>query len=615
MPAIFRLRAAVLLLSVVAVVCADLPPVHAAVKRVSVVHANVVVYGSDPSAVMAAVAAGDAGMRTVLVTRKPHVGGVFTLGELNQLDMNYGPSGQLLTQGLFLSWWKRVGERYAFSLHRAALAFRAMLRDAHVTVLRRQRIVHVVRWAHGFFLHAVEVAGPHDRVHELVARRFIDGSGNATLAADAGVAFTEGRTDVGEGPVDQAVTQVFSLSGVDWPQVVAYVRSPASPGGGAQGNDAWGYGPLDRQFHTRESMVSFRGMNLGRRSNGQVLVNAVWVFGVNPLDHASVHRARLEARAEIPRIVRFLRAKAPGFAHARLVGYAPDLYVRESRHMVGERILTVKDLLTHRMFWDRVVLASYPVDMQAAYPDQRGSALFDPVVYSIPFRSLVPRQLDNVLVVGRSAAYTSTAAGSARVEAIGMDEGQAAGDAAALSLHVNRDFWQLSRSRPLIHRLQQDLVRQGAYLPDLRVSQPLAASWVFGDLTLLLNHLVVAFGYHGEFHLGETTSEAAFVHMIHRLGTFLPASAGARLTHLVTGPLSPTMTTAAATQLVLRAAGLVDPVHPFREAERDHLLSPSTVAHLRSTPELTGKDAIALTADLARYLRALPHGRPGARER
>lgn len=613
MPAIFRLRAAVLLLSVAVWVGADLAPVHAAGNRMSVIHASVVVYGSDPAAVMAAVAAGEAGMRTVLITRRPRVGGVFTLGELNQLDMNYGPSGQLLTQGLFLTWWKLVGERYAFGLNDASTAFRTMLSQAHVQVFRRQRILRVVRWAHGFFLHAIVVAGAHDHVREFTARRFIDGSGNASLAADSGVAFTVGRSDMGEGPVDQAVTEVFSLSGVDWPQVVAYVRSAASPGGGAQGNDAWGYGPLDRQFHTLEPMVRFRGMNLGRRSNGQVLVNAVWIFGVNPLDAGSVRRAHGEARVDIPRIVRFLRARAPGFAHARLVGYAPQLYVRESRHMLGERILTISDLLTHRMFWDRVVLASYPVDMQAAFPDQRGSALFDPRIYSIPFRSLVPRQVDNLLVVGRSAAYTSTAAGSARVEAIGMDEGQAAGDAAALSLHVDRDFWQLSRSQPLIARLQRELTREGAYLPDTRLRQPLAASWVFGDLTVLLNHLVVAYGYHGRFHLERPISEAAFVHMVHRLATFLPASAGARLSHLVTGAPLSSLTPAAATQIALRAAGLADPVHPFRQAERDHLLGAATLAHLRATPKLTGADAVALTADLAHFLRALPRGPAGRR--
>ena len=85
-------------------------------------------------------------------------------------------------------------------------------------------------------------------------------------------------------------------------------------------------------------------------------------------------------------------------------------------------------MLENRDQWDKIAIGAYPVDVQPTATQTYGTVIGSPDRYAVPFRSLVPLKVDNLLVVGRSASYTSLAAGSARVIPLGMAEGEAAGD-------------------------------------------------------------------------------------------------------------------------------------------------------------------------------------------
>ena len=113
------------------------------------------------------------------------------------------------------------------------------------------------------------------------------------------------------------------------------------------------------------------------------------------------------------------------FKHVEFVETAERLYVRETRHIMGEYRLTITDVLENRDHGDRIAHGSYPVDIQPSGPNDLGNVIGKPAIYSIPFRCLVPLKIDNLLVVGRSASYDSLAHGSARVVPVGMAVGEA----------------------------------------------------------------------------------------------------------------------------------------------------------------------------------------------
>lgn len=108
------------------------PSVESAPSEAAI-QADVLVIGSEPEAITAAIAAAEEGARTVLLSPDARLGGLFVLGELNVLDLKTQP--ELTSRGLFERWWDRVGRRPAFDVHAAEGAFAAMLDEARVTVI------------------------------------------------------------------------------------------------------------------------------------------------------------------------------------------------------------------------------------------------------------------------------------------------------------------------------------------------------------------------------------------------------------------------------------------------------------------------------------------------
>ncbi|HAP31812.1 MAG TPA: hypothetical protein DCQ14_01960, partial [Firmicutes bacterium] len=425
---------------------------------------DLVVVGSDPEGIAAAVSAARSGLQVLLLDRRDRPGGLFTLGWLNTLDMNHDPRGNLLTRGIFAEFFTQV-EGISFDVHTAEQVFTRILAAEENLALRWQAELAAAAVKEGHII-SLELDGG-ERIR---ARHFIDATQDGDLFYLAGASFTVGMEDLG---IDrhQAVTLVLKVAGVDWQTVARTLNSPERERkyNGAHGTSAWGFMEEMRDYRALDPQIRPRGLNMGRQNDGSVLINAMHIFGVDGLDPASRREARERGYREAEHMVSFMRQTLPGFANAYLAATAPELYVRETRHLQGLYRLTIDDVLEHRDFWDKIALASYPVDIQATAMDDWGAVIGNPAVFSIPFRCLVPRELYNLLVVGRAASYDSLAHGSARVVPVGMAAGEAAGLAAALALENGVDFHRLSADLELIALLQERLREQGAYLPDFAV--------------------------------------------------------------------------------------------------------------------------------------------------
>lgn len=444
-------------------------PDRVAVRPAPKDHFQVVVAGASPEGIAAAVSAARAGAETLLLDTAPEPGGLITRGWLNQFDLNHLPDGSPAIRGFYAEVQKRLGGE-SFDVGRAREVFAGLLAaeprltvalglTAYSPVVEGALVtgVDIDRSPTGAASSAATLA-PH-----LTADRFIDATPDATFAAQAGARFTVGREELNLGPSTMAATLVFRVRGVDWPAVQQALANDGDPLTGATERSAWGFGELGRAYPSPDPALRLRGLNLGREDNGDVLLNSLLLFGADPLDPASLAEARSRGVAALPGVVDYLRAFVPGFSGATLAGAAPELYVRESRHLKSLYRLTIDDLLEHRDFPDKIVLASYPVDLQAYTPDDPGQVVGNPGAYTIPFRALVPKGFDNLLVVGRSAGYDLLAHGSARVLPVGMAEGQAAGLAAVRALAEGLTFPEFTGA-PMA-RLQADLRAAGAYLP------------------------------------------------------------------------------------------------------------------------------------------------------
>lgn len=166
---------------------------------------------------------------------------------------------------------------------------------------------------------------------------------------------------------------------------------------------------------------------------GEANINATRVAQVDGTDGDSLTRAELEGRAQIATIFDFLKAHVPGFEDAYVISSAPFLGIRETRRIMGEYVLSEEDVLAGREFEDAVLRAAYPIDIH----DAKGKGTTFHQVggdgsYDIPYRCLVPRGVEGLLVAGRCISTDHAAQGSTRVMVTAMAMGQAAGAAAAL---------------------------------------------------------------------------------------------------------------------------------------------------------------------------------------
>lgn len=168
----------------------------------------------------------------------------------------------------------------------------------------------------------------------------------------------------------------------------------------------------------------------------EVYVHAVRV-AADASDPDQLTGAEMQGRRDVWTMFRRWKAEVPGFEEAYLISSGPYIGVRETRRIVGRYVLTEDDIKAERAFEDAVATGCWYLDLhpQEATPGSaQKEAGHQPGPYDIPYRTLLPQGVTNLLVAGRCHSATQWAASSTRVTVTAMALGQAAGVAAALAV-------------------------------------------------------------------------------------------------------------------------------------------------------------------------------------
>jgi FAD dependent oxidoreductase len=423
------------------------------------------VVGGTPAGVAAAVTAARMGTRVELTEARPYLGGDLTGAMLNMFDMDFGAEGIDLAQGVFKDIFGKLG--MTFDVDTAKRVFLEEVRQEPLISLHlKTRPIAVIM--HGSWAQAVVFEDLERRTTETVcAKRVVDATDDADIAAMAGVPYTLGREGSGFDRAMMSATLIFELGGVSWREVLSYTSQstnrPIRRGGSYHGN-VWGYGSIMRVYHPTEPHVAIYDLNLGLQDNRTVLVNGLLIFNVDGTDPVSTADGMRRGREELVPLLSYLRATAPGFENAYLIKSADYLYIRETRHMQGLYTLTAQDIVDGRVFWDAVGVASYPIDIHPYHPGELNPYAPHRYIYTVPLRSLIPVGVGNLIMSSRSISASYEAAASARVVPTTMEEGQAAGAAAVLSMESRVSLLQFVDHPELVHDLQGALHATGAYL-------------------------------------------------------------------------------------------------------------------------------------------------------
>ncbi len=476
---------------------------------------DVIIVGSEPEGVAAAVAAAESGAKTLLLTEDSKIGGLFTLGQMNSLDLHLKPVNY--QQGLFSRWWTMVGKGHSFDVRRAEAAFNILLQNAGVTVKTSVEPIEPVM-TNGV------VTGLHVGEKNIdayyYAKQIIDATSEMDFATLAGANYSFGFSSIGFN-ARMADTLVFQIDGVDWQALSQGIRQRGKDYASVDEHVAWGhFGGYPAAYKAQDESIRLRGLNLGLQEDGSILVNALLIYGVNPFDEASKADARVRATQEAARIIDYLKLELPGFAQASLGGVAERLYIRETRHLEGVCKLTVDDVLDNRVTPLDVAAGGYPLDVQTLTPYDSGYVYGKGIIYGAQLCVNVPDNLTNLWVVGKAASYDPIAASSARVVPFGMVLAEAVGVAASMAAQGNQSSQEFIAETSNILNLRTILQSRGAYLPEVEARSPVGP---FGDLhydayRLMLSRGLAVGGYSNNPDLGKEMSAISYVYLLSNVG-------------------------------------------------------------------------------------------------
>ena len=395
---------------------------------------DVIIIGGGLAGICAALAAARNGSRVLLAESLPYIGGNATIG-LPLTTFRARNSAPLVVGGIpreIVEAVRALGGVTAdleqvnwidIDCDLMQIVWTRLLDEAGVTLLCHAPLQEVIR-DEKRITHAV-FSGP-DGLNAYEAGCFIDTSGDAVVAEKAGLNPVMGRERDGK---TQPVTLTFDVAGID-------VEQFAAAGGGSI---------ICRRFEELREEMQWRNPREGKNLSFPTFIPGrpgVASFNVTRIlvDKGTTSRnltdAEREGRYQVEEFVfRFLKPHVPGFGNGYLSRIAHRVGVRETRRVRGEYELTVEDVSSGRKFKDAIACNSYPVDVHSPTGGESRydlKALETGDYYTVPYRSLVAKGVDNLLVAGRCVSATHEGLGAVRVFGCVMPMGQAAGTAAAL---------------------------------------------------------------------------------------------------------------------------------------------------------------------------------------
>lgn len=387
---------------------------------------DLIVVGGGLTGVAAAVSAAREGASVLLVEASGCLGGAMSVNLVYPFMPYYTrdpETGELrrLSDGIFTEMRKRQ-EKYIPPLNNTRfnpdsfmLALDEMCVEAGVQVLFHATLCGAN--VEGRRINSILLATKAGLM-ELCADSYIDATGDGDLLAFAGCDFQLGRESDG---LCQPMTTIFRMSNVDVegykadrPRIQALYKQFKEAG---------------KIRNPREDILVFFGLG-----EGIVHFNTTRVVKLDPTDPFDVSKAEMEARKQIFEMYTFLKENCPAFKDATICSTAVSIGVRESRKLKGEHILTTEDLRNCTCFPDSIALGNYDIDIHN--PEGAGTSHYyfpEGQYYTIPYRSLLPKELDNLLVGGRCISATHEAQASIRIMPICATLGEAAGVAAAVA--------------------------------------------------------------------------------------------------------------------------------------------------------------------------------------
>ena len=383
---------------------------------------DVAVIGAGPSGIAAAISAAKSGADTILIEKNGYVGGMSTAGLLNLWcgDLQGG-----LYQKIREKTTEKRVRRCVYNPETLKSYYIELLKEANVKILLHSVFLGVNKTEKHIDSISVLCGGETEHIK---ADIYIDSTGDGWVAKSAGVNYSKGR------PSDhlmQPMTLLFNVGGVD-ESCAVYPTFNTNPDLEEKLKE------FIRQGRCSEPVghvILIEGFEHGTANVN--MTNVIKADGTNVEDMTN---AELLTRQQVPQIIEFLRENVPGYRNCYLLQTASTIGVRETLHFEGEYTLTEQDIQNQVIFDDWVVSnasACFGNHNLTGSGSDENNLPYRHERYTIPYRSLLAKDVDNLLLNGRNISGTHMAHSSYRVMPICMGMGEGAGTCAAYAVKHN----------------------------------------------------------------------------------------------------------------------------------------------------------------------------------
>ena len=403
---------------------------------------DVIVAGSGPAGVSAAIAAGRLGAKVLLLEYNNAPGGISTSGLMSHWTGTV--TSKLYSEILYRQAQKVEGEGHGKIVKQIdpellKTVYIDMLTEAGVTLLLYTFVAGVVM--EGERVCGVITESKSGR-RVFTARAVVDGTGDGDVAAFAGVPYYKGRESDGR---MQPTTLMFKVAGVDTDRAVLL--------GSFESTYQTERGELQALARTHIPYPAGHLLVYPSTLPGIITCNMTNCTEIDGTKAEDLTRAELVCRSQMPAIVAYLREFVPGFEHCYIISAGSMMGVRETRHFRGEYVLNEQDILEARVFDDWVVRGAHfnfdvhnltgagldKTGVQHKWQQNEG--------YTIPYGCLLPVGVEGLLLSGRNISGTHMAHSNYRVMPICVGIGEAAGVAAAIAAKEGIRLRDISPSR------------------------------------------------------------------------------------------------------------------------------------------------------------------------
>lgn len=411
---------------------------------------EVIVVGGGPSGCAAAIAAAREGARTLLIEGTGMLGGMSTAGNMN----NWCPftdGKKVIYKGIAerILNESRKGMRNApvdwlpINTEQMKRVYDRMVLDSGAKVLFFSHLADVEMAGNGLVDHII-VANKYG-LSRYRAKVYVDCTGDGDLAAWAGADYFYGDQNNNI----QDSTLCFTIAGVNTDE---YRRRGGNGWLHSGSDNKSANSPINRIIaNGKYPHIIDTHVNPKMVHPGVIVFNAGHIPGVRSIIPEELTDGIIRGRQLADELHRGLMEEFPEvFGDSYLVSTGSLLGIRESRRIRCDYVFTVEDWVARRSFDDEIGRNCYYIDVHKnearRYPRYaKGES------HGIPFRTLQPENLSNVLIAGRSISSDDYAYGSLRVMPVCLVTGEAAGLGAALASRM---------SRVNIHDIDTDILRR-----------------------------------------------------------------------------------------------------------------------------------------------------------